>query len=136
MDLSTTSILASLLACLAIVLSIHISARRAMIGMKAGVIHKAAFGDADDPMLRNSVRAFGNFIEYTPTALILLALMELSGANTSLLWWLGGSFVAGRVIHAIAMTFIPLFPPPRGIAMLTVYATYLGGSFWLLTNIL
>ena len=121
-ELPVTSILAAILGLMALPLSIHISARRAAIGMKAGVIHAAVFGDANDPMLRNAIRAFGNFVEYVPLALIMLALYELNGASTQVLWGLGGAFVIGRFLHAISMTFIPTNPAPRGIAMLTTYA--------------
>lgn len=132
MDLPITSMLTALLALLAVPLSVQVSARRAAIGIRAGKIDTAVFGDADNPMLRNSIRAFGNFIEYTPLALILLALMELQGAPGALLWGIGGAFVAGRAIHALAMTFIPHNPAPRGLAMMTTYAVYLVPAWWLI----
>ena len=135
MDLPITSTLAALLALLAVPLTIQISARRAVIGMKAGKTDQAVFGDDGDPMLRNSIRAFGNFIEYTPLALILLALMEAQGAAAALLWWLGGAFVVGRLVHAISMTFIPRNPAPRGLAMFVTYAAFLVPAWWLLTQI-
>lgn len=134
MDLTITSIIAAILALIALPLTIQISARRAMIGMKAGIIHKAAFGDANDLKLRNSVRAFGNFIEYVPLALILFALMEVQGAPSNLIWGLGIAFIIGRIVHALSMTFIPLIPPPRALAMLTTYAAYAVPAWWLLTH--
>ena len=112
MLLPITSTLAGILALIMLPLTVQVSTRRAMIGMKVGVIHKAVFGDAGDPMLRNSIRAFGNFIEYTPMVLILIALMEMQNAPDKLLWWIGGLFVAGRLVHAFAMTFIPNNPAP------------------------
>jgi len=136
MDLHITSIIAASLALIALPLTIHISARRAMIGMKAGVIHKAAFGDSGDPMLRNSIRAFGNFIEYVPLALILFALLEIQDAPDKLIWGLGIAFVVGRALHAISMTFIPLIPAPRGLAMFTTYAAYLVPAWWLFRHAL
>lgn len=134
MDLPITSTIAALLALVALPLTIHISARRALIGVRTGVIHEAAFGDAGSDMLRNATRAFGNFIEYVPFAILLLGLMELQGAPTSLIWWLGGIFVVGRVVHALSMTFIPHIPAPRGVAMLTTYAAFAMPAWWLLTN--
>ncbi|MEO9600779.1 MAPEG family protein [Parasphingorhabdus sp.] len=134
MDLPITSTMAACLALLGLILTIHISARRAMIGVKAGVIHKAVFGDTGDEMLRNSVRAFGNFIEYAPFAVVLIALMELQGAPATLLCWLGGAFVIGRIVHAFSMTFVPLVPAPRGVAMFTTYAVFAVPAWWFLTN--
>ena len=121
-DLPITGFYAALLALLALPLTVQVSARRALIGVKAGVIHKAVFGDADDPMLRNAIRAFGNFMEYVPLALIVFGLAELRGASAELLWWLGGIFVAGRIVHAASMSFIPKQPAPRGLAMFATYA--------------
>ena len=133
MGFTITSTLAGLLALIAIPLTLHISIRRAAIGMKSGKIDAAVFGDVGDPMLRSSIRAFSNFMEYTPLALILLALMEAQGAPETLLWWVGGAFVAGRVVHALSMTFIPRNPAPRGLAMLPTYAAFLVPAWWLLT---
>ncbi len=132
--LPVTSQLAAILALIALPLTIHVSMRRAMVGMKAGVIHKAAFGDEGDPMLRNSIRAFGNFIEYVPFALVLFAVMEIQGGPASLLWWVGGAFIAGRVVHALSITFLPLVPAPKGLAMLATYTAYGVPAWWLLTH--
>jgi uncharacterized membrane protein YecN with MAPEG domain len=134
MDLPITATLAACLALLALPLTIHISVRRAVIGVKAGVIHKAVFSDTGNDMLRNAVRAFGNFMEYVPLAILLIAIMEIQGAPASLLWGLGGVFLAGRIIHAVSMTFIPLIPAPRGFAMFTTYAAYVVPAWWLLTH--
>lgn len=136
MTLPITSILAAYLAIIALPLAIHVTVRRAVIGFKAGVIHKAAFGDAGDPLLRNSIRAFGNFIEYVPLALLLFALLELQGAPDGLIWGLGVAFVVGRVIHGVSMTFIPHIPPPRALAMVATYTAYAVSAWWLLRNAL
>ena len=133
MTLPITSVLAGLLALLALPLTLHISMRRALIGVRAGVIHKAVFGDAGDPALRSAIRAFGNYVEYVPLALVLIGLMELGGTDSGLLWWTGGLFVAGRVLHALAMTFIPTQPLPRGLAMFATYAVLGVGAWQLLT---
>ncbi|MCB2089628.1 MAG: MAPEG family protein [Sphingomonadaceae bacterium] len=131
--LPITATIAGLLALIMLPLTLQVSMRRAMIGMKAGVIHAAVFGDAGNEGLRNADRAFGNFIEYVPMALILLALSEWRGAPENGLWIVGGAFVAGRILHAISMTFIPLKPAPRGIAMMTTYAALLVPAWWLLS---
>lgn len=134
MSLPITSILAICLVLIALPLTIHISMRRALIGMKTGVIDKAVFSDTGDAMLRNSVRAFGNFIEYVPLALLLFALIEIQGASAQLIWWTGGAFVGGRFVHALSMTFIPNNPMPRGLAMITTYTAYILPAWWLFTQ--
>lgn len=65
---------------------------------------KASLGDGDDEGLTRSVRAQGNFVEYTPFFLVLLALSEANGVTG---WWLaplGAAFIAGRVMHAHSLT--------------------------------
>lgn len=134
MQLPATSAIAALLAVLMFPLTVQISMRRASIGMKSGDIAKAVFGDAGDAGLRAAVRAFGNFTEYAPMCLLLLALMELQGASAVLLWSVGGAFVAGRFIHGLAMTFIPNNPAPRGLAMMATYAAILVPAWWLFAH--
>lgn len=135
MLLPVTSTIAALLAILMLPLTIQVSMRRALIGKRSGDIATAVFGDVGDVKLRSSIRAFGNFIEYVPMCLLLLALMELQNAPSQLLWWVGGCFVGGRVIHAVSMSFIPRNPAPRGLAMFTTYAALLVPAWWLLNSL-
>jgi uncharacterized membrane protein YecN with MAPEG domain len=46
------------------------------------------------------VRAHGNAAEWVPPGLLLLLLLELSGVGSLALHLLGGTFLAGRVLHA------------------------------------
>ncbi len=135
MILPVTSTLAAALALLMFPLTLRVSLRRVVVGKAMGGANKAVFGDQGDDGLRNRVRAFGNFTEYAPMCLVLLALMELQGASSALLWWIGGLFVAGRYIHAFAMSVNPHFPLPRGIAMLTTYAALIVPAGWLLAHV-
>jgi uncharacterized membrane protein YecN with MAPEG domain len=74
------------------------------------------------PLLRR-MRAHGNFTETVPISLLVMAAAELAGAPPLLLWAVGGSLLAGRLLHygtlvtsgfgvgrAIGMilTFVPL----------------------------
>lgn len=58
--------------------------------------------------LERAIRAQGNFAEYVPIGLILIACLELNQAP----WWLvaipGITLIAGRLIHAIGINT----PPP------------------------
>ena len=61
---------------------------------------KVPLGDAGNPKVQRAMRAQANFSEYTPMALLLMALMELQGAPA---WWVlvvGAVLLAGRAIHA------------------------------------
>ncbi|WP_202843962.1 MAPEG family protein [Luteimonas saliphila] len=60
-------------------------------------------GTGGDEALARRVRVHGNFAEYVPLALLMLALLELSGVGAALLWAFGAALLAGRVLHAIGL---------------------------------
>jgi uncharacterized protein len=59
--------------------------------------------EASAPKLLVAVRTHANFAEYVPLSLLLLALLELAGTGSTLLWALGLTLVVARVAHAIGM---------------------------------
>jgi uncharacterized membrane protein YecN with MAPEG domain len=69
---------------------------------------KVGLGSGGNEDLERAIRAQGNFAEYVPFGLILLACLELNGAA----WWLvaipGVTLIIGRLIHAIGINT----PPP------------------------
>jgi len=72
------------------------------------VLHRRSaqvgIGDGGDKYLLRKIRVHGNFIEYVPMALLLLALLELSGLAAMWLWTLGGGLLLGRTLHAIGLS--------------------------------
>ena len=64
--------------------------------------YKAGVGQVP-PELIPAVRAHGNATENVPLALVLLAILELSGVPSLWLHALGGTFVLGRLLHAAGM---------------------------------
>ena len=65
---------------------------------------RVALGDGGDADLLRRIRRHGNFIEYTPFALILLGLAESLGTMAVILHAGGIALVAGRLLHAVALT--------------------------------
>jgi uncharacterized protein len=59
--------------------------------------------DGGDQQLLHRIRAHGNFIETAPMALLLMALLEMNGLSTALLWGFGSLLVVGRVLHAYGL---------------------------------
>ena len=57
-------------------------------------------GDGNVPDLQRAVRSHGNFAEYVPFGLILMALAEAGGFPAPGIHLLGGALVAGRALHA------------------------------------
>lgn len=75
--------------------------------IRARVAARIVIGLGEDIRLLRASRAQGNFIEYAPMILLLLLLLEASGAGAFLLHALGSLALAGRVAHAIGIAREP-----------------------------
>jgi uncharacterized protein len=117
MTLQVTTFLAGVFALLMVPLSLQISTRRVKLG---GV----SSGSANDETLRRRIRAHGNFIEYAPTALIAVGLIEFGGGSRSLVVGLAIAFCLSRIMHAIGMLYT-FTPTLRAAAMLIQHAAFL-----------
>lgn len=84
--------------------------------------------DQDDGLLQRKVRAFGNFIEYTPLALLFILTLELADSPHGLLWLLGGALSIGRIAHAwgLIKTYGP--SPGRAVGFFLTWFVYLVGA--------
>ncbi len=95
-----TSIIAAVLTIIFIKLSF------AVIGLRRK--NKVGLGNGGNEDLERAIRAQGNFAEYVPFGIILIACLELNGAP----WWLvvipGITLIIGRLIHAKGINT----PPP------------------------
>ena len=78
----------------------------AVIGLRRK--NKVGLGSGGIDDLERAIRAQGNFAEYVPFGIILIACLELNGAP----WWLvalpGITLIIGRLIHAVGINQ----PPP------------------------
>ena len=68
---SITSAYLGLLALLYVVLGLQVSR------LRRG--NKVLFGDGGDIKLRSAIRAHGNFVEYVPFIVLMVAILEMSG---------------------------------------------------------
>ena len=95
-----TSVIASVLTIIFVKLSF------AVIGLRRK--NKVGLGSGGHEDLERAIRAQGNFAEYVPFGIILIACLELNGAP----WWLvvipGITLIIGRLIHAKGINT----PPP------------------------
>lgn len=112
-SLAITGFYAGLLGLLYIVLSIKII--RLRLKFKVGI------GDGDNPELTKAIRIHGNFSEYIPLALILLACFELNAGSVLMLHICGGAIFVGRVLHAIGIAKTIGASKHRQVGMLTVF---------------
>lgn len=68
---------------------------------------KPSLGDGGDIGMQRRIRAHGNFSEYVPLTLILIALLEFNGTSAWLIHILGLSLLIGRLLHGYAFAFTP-----------------------------
>lgn len=81
----------------------------------------------EEGALQRKVRAYGNFTEYVPLALLLIIALELMQA-TWLVWLLGSALTIGRIAHAwgVIKTYGP--SPGRAIGFFLTWFVYAIGS--------
>jgi uncharacterized membrane protein YecN with MAPEG domain len=70
--------------------------------IKARRVHRVALG-LEHRLVQRAARAQGNFAEYVPFALLMLALCELNGLPDWALHVLGVVLAVGRVLHAVGI---------------------------------
>ena len=96
-----TSIIAALLTIIFIKLSFAVIALRRK--------NKVGLGSGGHDDLERAIRAQGNFAEYVPLGLILIACLELNGAPAWMVFIPGITLILGRLIHAKGINE----PPPN-----------------------
>ncbi len=86
------------------------------------------FGNGGDPDLERRIRVHSNFAEYVPLALLLLGMAELRGASSIGLHCLCVLLLAGRVFHAVGLSYPVTDNMGRIIGMGGTQTALLGGS--------
>ena len=107
--LEITSIYASLIA----ILFLWLSARVIIYRRR----NRISLGDSGSKSLLKRMRAHANCAEYAPIALILLALVEFSGAPSYVVHGLGVLLVAGRFVHGWGFSASPPVMNARVLGM-------------------
>jgi len=87
---------AAILAVLYVVLTIRVIKHRYRA--------RASLGDGGDETLQRAIRVHGNFAEFVPFALLLIALAELNGSPPWSIHVLGTVLVLARLSHAYGIT--------------------------------
>lgn len=85
------------------------------------IANQVALGHNGVEPLERAIRTHGNLAEYVPSALILLALLELNGVAGLQLYVFGGLFTFARVSHIHGMLTATPLTRTTG-AMFTVIA--------------
>ena len=122
-----TSLVAGVFAVMMVALSLAVTQRRIQV--------RSTHGDAGDSVLGKRIRAHGNFTEYAPLALILLALLEAQAAPAVLVQALGVVFVLSRLVHVVGMLVVR-HPLVRAAAMTAQHAGFVAAAWWLVREFL
>ena len=95
MTLTLTALYAGLAGLMYLYMSIYVIKQRLNIGQ--------GLGDGGDDTLNRRIRAHGNFNEYAPLTLVLIAGFEAQGAPALLVHLAGIVLIVSRGLHAYGM---------------------------------
>lgn len=95
-----------------------------------------SLGDGNVDPLQKAIRAHGNFAEYVPIALILLAVAEVNTNAGAFLHIPGGILLLGRLLHGYGLITNSGVSKPRIYGSLCTFAVIIGLSVYNLAIIL
>lgn len=95
-----TLIYAGLLAFLFLALSIRVIQKR-----RTGI----SFGDGGDKDMLRRIRGHGNFSEYVPLILLMMAMLESAGLAVWALHAIGTTLLVSRLLHGYALSYTEKF---------------------------
>lgn len=85
---------------------------------------KISLGDGGDASNLAIIRGHGNFTEYVPIALVLMALLESGGVDPRIIHGCGIVLVLSRIFHPMGLSSDPESKPPLS-RLLGAGATFL-----------
>ncbi|HEY4581843.1 MAG TPA: MAPEG family protein [Lysobacter sp.] len=89
---------------------------------------KIGLGHGGDVQLLQRIRAHGNFVEYVPLALVMIALLELTGLRREWVAALGGALLVGRMLHAVGLWRSPGYSFGRFAGTLLTFGVILASA--------
>ncbi|MCA1928459.1 MAPEG family protein [Rheinheimera sp.] len=126
MSLVITSFYAAILALFYVVLAALVIRQRFK--------HRVGLGTGKEPQLLQTVRMHGNFAEYVPFLLILVALLELQQSPVWQLHLVAGLTLTGRVLHAFGLWRSSGTSMPRFLGMISTFTALIVGAALLLVK--
>ena len=118
-----TALYVGILAIFAVVLAFGVIKHRARSELSIG---------HDNEAMHGAIRRFGNFTEYVPLALIVIIMVESTGAPAWAVHTLGAGLVAGRILHAIGLDAAKAATLPRFLGTVMTFLVLLAGGVWLI----
>lgn len=128
MGLTITALYAGLLALVLMGLSIWVITNRGR--------HKVGIGDGGNAEMARAMRVQGNFIEYVPLCLILIAVLETTKASAYGLHALGVILLVFRLLHALGLASSQGTSFGRFVGTVGTFVVLLGGGVWCISRFL
>lgn len=116
-SLQITGLYASVLALLFIFMSALV--------IKLRLQHKVGIGDGGVSPLAKAIRVHGNFAEFVPFAIVLMAIYEINGGTDTALHVAGVILVISRISHLLGLLKTKGSSLPRVIGVLATYGIIL-----------
>lgn len=126
-SVAITPMYAAILGVILLLLSVRVAA---VVRAKGEV----AFGDGGNPEFTTVVRGQGNFIEYVPLILILIAFAEAGGTSSTWIHAMGGGLVLARILHPLGLTNEPGVSIMRVVGTILTWLILLASSIIVLIN--
>jgi uncharacterized membrane protein YecN with MAPEG domain len=82
-------------------------------------------GDGGNALLLTRIRIHGNAAEYVPLALLLMLMLEINGASSGFLHFLGVALLIGRIAHAQGLTTTNGVSPGRLVGNVLTWSVIL-----------
>ena len=92
---------------LTLMLALNVTRIRVKLGVR--------IGSGESEQLDRAIRAHGNNIEYTPLALLALAMLASTGLSNIFIHILGGGLLLGRISHAVGIQNTETALPPTRV---------------------
>ncbi len=106
----------------------------AMLVIRLRLSERVSLGAGDSPALERQIRVHGNFAEYVPFALLLLAMAEMRAAPPVWLHALGAILVAARLAHAAGLSSAVGLSALRSGGMIGTFGAIIGAAILILAT--
>ena len=89
---------------------------------------KVSLGDGGYSELNRVIRGHGNFSEYVPMGLLLMAIAEVGKADATFIHVIGATLLCGRLLHGYALTLTDGNMLARRTGMILTFASIAIGA--------
>lgn len=108
------------------------------LGLSINVIRnrfrfRQSLGHGQEAQLERAIRIHGNFSEYVPIIITMMALLELGKGSSATMHFFGATLFLGRVFHAFGISYVKSPNPFRTLGMVATFTCLIGLSIKLIT---